>query len=331
MSTSPEPDFDLEKLFLPAWAQESSTSNKYAKHSGGDSHGTKFDERPREGRSPRRDFPKGGRDQNRSSRDERNRGPGRGEDRPPFREHRPEQRQAPPSLPQLNVSLVPDEKGVDSLARQIRMTGRAFPLFDIAKMILQKPDRQEVRFEVIKKPDGQPVQPLFLCALDDSLWDSQEEAIAHVLEKHFSTFYQIEKIPGEAPKGIYTFVAQCGMSGAVLGPPNYHDYQNQLRKLHAERFPRMTFEAFKSRVKIVKDEAVVKKWVEDQSFRTEFLCLNVAEPEAKKLSSREEVEKHFRETHLPNIIKSVERHTLSGPASRQLRSPGLQRLLRVAW
>ncbi len=232
-------------------------------------------------------------------------------------------------LPDLMVTLMPDDKGVDSISRQIKMSGRSFPLFDIAQMILQKPERQQVRFEVKKKPDGQPIQPLFLCAIDDSLWLSEEEAIGHVLGKHFATFYQTEKTPTDPPKGTYTFVAQCGMSGAILGPPNYHDYQNQLRKLHAERFSRMPFEAFKARVKIVKEEAVVKKWVEDQSFKTEYVCLNV--PDALRLGSREEVEKHFREVHLPNIIKAVEKHTLSGPASRQLRSPALQRLLRAAW
>ncbi len=224
---------------------------------------------------------------------------------------------------------MPDEKGVDSLSRQIKMSGRSFPLFDIAQMILKKPERQQVRFEVKKKPDGQPMQPLFLCAIDDTLWLSEEEAVGHVLGKHFGLFYQAEKTPTDPPKGTYTFVAQCGMSGVILGPPNYHDYQNQLRKLHAERFSRMPFEMFKSRVKIVKEEAVVKKWIEDQSFKTEYICLNV--PEAAQLGSREEVEKHFREVHLPNIIKQVESHTLSGPASRQLRSPGLQRLLRAAW
>ena len=143
-----------------------------------------------------------------------------------------------------------------------------------------------MRFEVKKKPDGQPIQPLFLCAIDDSLWLSEEEAIGHVLGKHFATFYQTEKTPTDPPKGTYTFVAQCGMSGAILGPPNYHDYQNQLRKLHAERFSRMPFEAFKARVKIVRDEAVVKKWVEDQSFKTEYVCLNVPDALATRQPRR---------------------------------------------
>ncbi|MEO7676920.1 MAG: hypothetical protein ABIV39_09185, partial [Verrucomicrobiota bacterium] len=232
-------------------------------------------------------------------------------------------------LPEINVNLLPDEKGVESLTRQIKMTGRAYPLFEIAKLVLQKPERQQVKFAVVKNAEGKIAQPLFLCALDDSLWLSEDEAVAHVLEKHFATFYQAERTPTDPPKGTYTFVAQCGMSGAILGPPNYHDYQNQLRKLHAERFSRIPYEAFKARVKIVKDEAIVKKWIEDHSFKTEFVCLNVAD--APRLQSREEVEKHFRETHLANIVKPIESHTMTGLASRQLRCPPLQRLLREAW
>lgn len=350
MSTSPESDFDLEKLFLPAWAQESPSVNRYAGHSGEDRPERRSDDRPggrrgprREGERPtRRDGPRpgGDRDRNRAPQGDR-RGPRRegergprlgGDRRGPRRDDRnagPERREPPAPLPELNVTLMPDEKGVDSLARQIKMSGRSFPLFDIAHMILQKPERQQVRFEIKKNPEGQPLQPLFLCAIDDTLWLSEAEAVDHVLTKHFATFYQTEKTPTDPPKGTYTFVAQCGMSGVILGPPNYHDYQNQLRKLHTERFSRMPFETFKSRVKIVKEEAVVKKWIEEQSFKTEYICLNV--PESSRLASRELVEKHFREVHLPNIIKQVEKHTMSGPASRQVRSPGLQRLLRVAW
>lgn len=229
----------------------------------------------------------------------------------------------------MNVSLVPDGKGVESLARQIKVTARAYPLFDIARLILQKPERYAVVFSAKKNAEGKPVQPLFLCALDDTLWLSEEEAVGHVLNKHFGTFYTAERTATEPPKGKYTFVAQCGMSGVILGPPNYHDYQNQLRKLHAERFSRMPFETFKSRVKIVSDEAVVKKWVEEKSFKTEYVALNVPEP--LRLDSREAVEKHFRETHKENIIKQVESHTLNGVAARNLRSPGLTWLVRQAW
>ena len=210
------------------------------------------------------------------------------------------------------------------------MTGRAYPLFDIAQMILQKPERHLVLFSSKKKnAEGKPVQPLFVCALDDTLWLSGDEAVAHALKKHFATFYQAERTATEPPKGKYTFVAQCSLSGVILGPPNHHDYQNLLRKLHTERFSRMPFDEYKSRVRIVRDEEVVKKWVDDQSWKTEYVCLNLPEP--LRLDSMEAVEKHFRETHKENIVKQVDSHTLTGAVARSLRCPDLARLVRSVW
>ena len=329
MSNTPETEFNLEQHFLPAWAKQPPKANAYAHYEGGS-------ERRAEGRHDRRDRPprRPGPGGPRPAGGQR---PGGDRSRPPRRDHRSgadrrhDERPAPPAvpLPEINVSFMSEEHGVDSLARQIRMTGRAYPLFEIAQIILQKPERHEVTFAVKKKADGTVVQPLFLCALDDTLWLAEDDAVRHALDKHFTTFYQPERTQMDPPKGTYTFVAQCGMSGVILGPPNYHDYQNQLRKLHAEQFARMPFDAFKARVRIVKDEATVKKWVEDQSWKTEFVCLNLPEP--LKLPNREEVEKHFRQVHLPNIIKQVESHRTTGAASRNLRDRGLMRLLRQRW
>jgi hypothetical protein len=159
--------------------------------------------------------------------------------------------------------------------------------------------------------------------LDDTVWLNEEDAVQHVLEKHLATFYQIEKTPTDPPKGTYTFVAQCGLCGVVLGPPNYHDYQNKLHKLHQERFANMPFDRFKSRVKIVRDEEVVKKWIEEQSFKTEYVVLNVPEP--VKLASWDDVREHFRAVHLPNIIKRVEQQTVPAPKVRRAGSRDLQR------
>ena len=332
MSNIAELDLNLENLFQPSWAQGNTESNKFAKFTGNE--GVKpersFSGKPGERRAPRRDGAGGGfggpsRGGSKFGGGERKGGGFRGGDR---REDRREERPAQPApLPELNVAFIPEERGVEQLSKQIKMTGRAYPLFQIALLILQKGERYSV--QLTKKKSEGAVQPLFVCALDDSPWTSEDEAVAHVLKNHFATFYQAERTATEPPKGVYTFVAQCGLSGAILGPPNYHDYQNQLRKLHTEKFSRMPFDMFKARVKIVKDEAVVKKWIEEQSFKTEYVCLNVPEP--LKLATLEEVEKHFRATHKDAIIKPVETLTVAGLASRSLRSSGLQRLIRQEW
>jgi hypothetical protein len=202
-------------------------------------------------------------------------------------------------------------------------------LFEIATLVLKKAERYSVQLNTIKKPDGQVAQPLFICGLDDTLWLSEQDAVEHVLGKHFGTFYSSEKIPTDPPKGTYTFVAQCGMSGAILGPPNYHDYQAKLAKLHSDRFSRMPFDMFKSRIKMVREPEVVKKWLDEQSFRTEFTALNI--PESIKINSREEVDAHFRQTHLANVVLPVEKFTMPGTAAQSLPSRPLQTLIRRAW
>lgn len=330
MSNSSEFELDQDLQFLPAWARQPSSVNRYANYRGGG------EEESRERRRGDRPF-----------RRERGRDDQRGAGRPaPRREARPEnrterrptdrlgeRRPEPPRepevpLPEVVVNLIPEKHGVEMLARQIRLTGRAYPLFQIASLILKRPDRFEVQFHVKKGAEGQVLQPLYVCSLDDTVWLSEEEVAQHVLRHHFDAFYQTEKVATEPPKGTYTLVAQCGMSGVILGPPNYHDYQNKLRKLHSERFSHLPFEAYKARVKIVRDEAVVKQWLEEQSWKAEYIGLNLPEP--VRFPDRERAEQHFRETHLPNLFKSVESHTLTTPESQRHMSRGLRALLRHA-
>ena len=335
MSDIPDLGLDLENLLQPAWVQGKGEA-RYDKFTGqeGVRPERRFNDKPGERRGPRRDSggpaqrDRGG-DRPRSGGKfgDRKKSFGRRDDRGERRE--PERFEPPAPLPEISVTFVAAENGVESLARQIKMTGRAYPLFQIAQLVLEKPERYSVQLVVKKNAEGSVVQPLLVCALDDTPWLLEDEAVAHVLKNHFATFYQIERTPTEPPKGTYTFVAQCGMSGAILGPPNYHDYQNQLRKLHAERFSKIPFDVFKARVKIVKDEAVVKKWIEEQSFKTEYVCLNVPEP--LKLPSLEEVEKHFRATHKDAIIKPVEKLFVDGVKSRHLSSRELYRLIRHEW
>lgn len=316
MSTPQKTELDLELEFLPAWAKESSDNKKKYENYRGDEEA-----RPRRGgsRPPRRSGPpgKGGdqgerrgpggrRDDNRDRRDTRGRDRGPrgkgGRDRRGDRRERPQ----PPPV-ELDVRLVPEADGVENIARQIRVSGRAYPVFDIARLVMKSPDRFLVEFAVRRKGDS-VAQPLYQCELDGSLWLNTDDAAAHLLRKHFDTFYATEKTPVDPPKGTYTFVAQCGLSGTILGPPNYHDYQKKLVALHQERFARMPFEKFKSRVKIVREEETVKQWIEEQSFQTEYTALNV--PEEVKFKSRAEVAEHFKKTHLENVVKSIDVHRI---------------------
>ena len=144
MSTASDLDLNLETLFQPAWAQGKTESNKFAKFTGNE--GVKpertFSGKPGERRGPRREGGggfgggagrRGGPPRGGGSKfgDRKGGGFGRRDDRQDDRRERPE---PPAPLPELNVAFIPEEKGVEQLSRQIKVTGRAYPLFQSAQV-----------------------------------------------------------------------------------------------------------------------------------------------------------------------------------------------------
>ena len=335
-----DPLKDLEMAFLPQWAQEPNDAKPYADFSGDDrprgrGRGDWGDHPRRRDDNRGRDF-KGrgnrprGRDERRDGGDRRQKFQNRDGKRPQNRKGNFRRNDGPPRPPlEIDASIRPEKNGVEALAKQIKNSGRAYPLFDIARLIIAKSERYEAVFQTKRKEDGTVAQPLFFCQVDETVWLSEEQAIDHVLGRHFDTFYKTEKTEIDPPKGTYTFVAQCGMSDEILGPPNYHGYQEKLRSLHAERFARLPFDVFKSRVKIVHDEEVVNKWIEEQSYKTEYIAINL--PEEARLDSRDAVRSHFREHHLGNLIASVDSIALKGNVYTRKSPPRMQNLVRRAF
>ena len=334
-NTDPLKDLDLE--FLPVWAQKPNEAKPYADYAGEERSRSRgrgdWGDRPPRRRDDNRGRDFKGRDAKGGGRD-RNRDGGRDpkfqkrDGKRPFDKRKDFRRNEAPQRPplELDLSIQPEKNGVESLARQIKHTGRAYPLFDIARLILAKPERYLVVLKTRKKEDGSIAQPLFFCQVDETVWLSEDQAVDHVLSRHFGTFYKTEKTEIDPPKGTYTFVAQCGMSEQILGPPNYHGYQEKLRSLHADRFSRLPFDVFKSRVKIVHDEEVVKQWLDDQSWKTEYIAINL--PEEAKLESREAVREHFRQHHLSNLIARVDNVALKASVFSKKTPPRMQNLVR---
>jgi hypothetical protein len=268
---------DLSLSFAPAWAKESDSSERISRLA------AKHEREERPDRGPRRDGRGGGGGERRGG--DRRGGP-RQDRRPPreggdkgrrhsrdHEERRPEREQAP-AITGWELRFLPDRHGVEGLAKQIRSSAKAYPIFTLSRLVLDKSERYHVEF----KRASEAATPLFQLKTDGSLWLNEREAAARALSAHLEKFYRREQVQVEPPKGVFNCVAVCGMSGVLLGPPNYHDYQTKLVRLHAERFANMPFEAFKSRVRMERDEATIQKWKDEQSVKDVFFPV---EPEAK--------------------------------------------------
>ena len=356
MSAESDNELSLDLQFLPDWAQEDTGVNKYADHKGeeerprgrkgGGSRGGWDERRPRRddrkpggnrdrGKSSTPDKPQGRggpRRESRGSRDQRGTG-----NRENQRGNRPQRGGKPqrPEVQQLDIKadFVPDAQGVESIAKEIRLTGRAYPLFQIALLVLERPARYSLKLRALHKAaksGSGNAHRLFVSKLDDSVWLNRGQAERHTFEKHFDQFYATEKNEIEAPKGNFTFVAQCGFTETCLGPPNHHDYQNKLAQFHAENLARVPFEKFKSRIRIVKEEEAVNAWIEQSKWRTTWKSLKTEEPIS--FGRRDEVQAHFRERHAESVVDEVETATLTGTDAKAMREPRLlAEYLRDQW
>ncbi|MDA8633967.1 hypothetical protein N9L71_09465, partial [Verrucomicrobiales bacterium] len=203
----------------------------------------------------------------------------------------------------------PTEAAVKGLSKHIRETLRAFPIADLAKMILKGRDRYQVRFEADEKGPQ-----LFQCKDDGSVWLTREEAISHLLsEGALEKFYDVDEVDIGAPSGNFAQIAVCGMSGTLLGPPNHHEYQRNVMRLHAEKFSNMSLERFKSCIEMQSDEEVIEKWKESVSKQKQYRLKSDKPAEEEKVGPVS-AEEPVAEEAAPSEEEKVERDEVADDA-----------------
>ena len=175
---------------------------------------------------------------------------------------RPPRREAPLFEPTVAVQFIPEETGFHAVCQAMRHSCRSYELFEIARLILAKPERYLV--EVKTKPSEKGAEPplLYLSVPDELPFESEEEAVNHVMQHHMETFFDIEEVETDPPKGHFQYVSRCGFTGTLLAPPNYHRYVQILQEHHAAHLPDVPFDRFKAKLENLRDEENIQAWLD---------------------------------------------------------------------
>ena len=204
------------------------------------------------------------------------------------------QERGPYDSPYFSVTFYPEDTSFNTLVQTIRKSCRTVELFEIARTVVAKTDRFVV--VVGHKPapgamdsGGRPgpssatpepaaasavktPRPLFHISVPDGIpFESDEAAVAHVLSRHLDKFFETAEVEVDPPKGNFQVINKCGITGELLGPPNYHRY-NQIVQQHyaAKVASRMGLEAFRSRIETVRDPEVVNQWLAKMKKTTRY-------------------------------------------------------------
>ena len=273
--------------------------------SGGPSTGRRDDRRPG---PPRRDGGNGGR----PFRDERGAG-----GPPP----------APVAPAPVHVEFLPDERCLVSINKQIRSTHLAYPLFGLARMFLQEPERHRVQFSLAPEAVAAGVM-LYQLGEDGPITLDRQTLEKMAFDASKDQFYVEETVQKEPLKGNFTNVARERLSGALLGPTNYHAYQPALRSLYESRYSRrMSFEDFRRNIEVSSDPALIERWKEEARTTT---TINTKGETPVALQSVAEARQHFRQHHLDALLRTGKTLSVHGSVARTLPEPAMMNAIREA-
>ena len=228
----------------------------------------------------------------------------------------------------INAILKPSEDSLLKIADQIKKTARSYSVFEIARLILADRERYNVFFEC----DDSSGKELFFGVTDNSIWLSRDEAETNLIRtKKFTEFYNEENIEVDPPKGNFSSIAICGISGSLIAPPNHHSYQPAIAQLHRSNFANMPIEKFKNKIRVEQNEEIIEAWKKEQSTQKQYTYKAPIEgDESLVLENKEEAEAHFLANHSDELIQTSKSAIVPGRIDGKKLSAGLLSLLKNA-
>jgi hypothetical protein len=211
----------------------------------------------------------------------------------------------------LKVDIYPQDEAFEALVKRLRSTVRTYQLFEIAHLLLEKPERYVVVVENKAKAGEKPA-PLFFSVPGHLPFESEEAAINYVMANHLDLFFDIEEIEVDAPKGNFQMVNRCSVTGDLLGPPNYHLYQDTLKRHYAAKITGMSFDRFVSKVETVKEQETIDAWVESMKKGARYTLKDRQDGEPESFESLESVRFFLVQHRKDKIVSSSETIRFAG-------------------
>jgi hypothetical protein len=303
-------DVILDLNFVPQWARKPAGENHYAKHDYSDDRPRRRDDRrpPRGGERPRDDRPRRPR-------------PDRRDDR---RDDRPRERREPIVELPVSVSFLPEQKRLASMVKQIHHSRRAYPLMDLANLLIHDAEGYLVKIEGNKEAAD---FEMFQCRKCKAVSVVEETIVQHIMSKHLADFYEKEEIETEPPAGVFPGVARCRKTGILLGPPNHHSYAQKLAEVHQAKFAHLSLEEYKRDIEIVKDEELIEQWKEESRKQTVYKLKS--DPEAEPVDLKR-AEADFAKK-VPGLYETTHRAIVPAKVAQTLEDRNITHAIRGVW
>jgi hypothetical protein len=233
-----------------------------------------------------------------------------------------------PAIPRkvVEASFYPEDNAFQALCKALRITTITYELFDIARTILEK----EERFYIIIHPAEGDDRSFFVVESDGLPFLTENAAKEHAMADCLEHFFTVETTEVEPPSGSFSSIRKCGMTGELLGPPNFHKIKKIMADHHATRLSNMPFAKFESRIETITEEEVISEWLEKMKAQTIYtLKPDFGEP---RIFEDGETARAFVNANLTDkLVRKTDSVRLEGSQFAKVKDSLLKANLEYAW
>lgn len=197
---------------------------------------------------------------------------------------------------EAEVKILPETKALGTIIRKLQQDTHAYKLKDLAFFFLDNPESI-----LLKVTPKNPETKFFQCKACGFAALKEDDVVEHIVSEHLSDYYVSKEIEVEPPKGNFSCVAKCGLSGVLLGPPNIHEFGSNVKEMIRTRYPNMSEAEYRSHIQMVRDSESIEAWRQSATKKTVYTLKGATEESATPMT-REQAEGEFKRTMLSTLI-----------------------------
>lgn len=156
----------------------------------------------------------------------------------------------------IKVDFRPNVLAMNTLIQTLRKSYITYHFIPLVRLFLEKENRLNIIIHALEGHSIFCLRPNKLPFL--TLGAAQD----YLVKKYWNEVFESREVHLEPPQGVFTSVNFCGMTGVLLGPPNYHLYSDLLREHYEDQLKdRCTWDEFLASIRNTHDEKDVQQWM----------------------------------------------------------------------
>ena len=164
------------------------------------------------------------------------------------------------------INFYPEDEFFKKITDTIRQSKKIYKLFEISNLILENINQLYISIETIDSSNS------FFCLSENKLpFETEEKAINYIFINDNEKYFNKENIEISGPKGTFSIINKCGITNELIGPPNFHLYNDIINEHYNFKLSHIPYNVFEEKIISLKDNNLIQEWLKGANKQVKYI------------------------------------------------------------